>query len=197
MRPSSLKRLRKLLQKPSFTTAGARSVGVSSSLLAYYVKTGAIEKLSRGVYRGNESERSEIPFEWEDLISTAESIPNGKVCLVSALALYELTDETPRQFWIAIPHKQFAPKRPRTKIVRMRDVTMGSTRLKLGATLIRTFDKERTIIDAFRFLAPETAIKALKMYLSGKHGTPDLVKLRKYSLKLKAPIGKYVEALTT
>jgi hypothetical protein len=72
----------------------------------------------------------------------------------------------------------------------------GSYRLKLGKVSIKIFDKERTVVDAFRFLAPETAIKALKLYLSGKHGKPDLIKLRKYSLKLKAPIGKYVEAFT-
>lgn len=197
MRYSALNNLKKLLKKPSFTAAEARAAGVSPSLLAYYVKKDEIEKLSRGVYRGSESERKEIPFEWEDLISTAESIPNGKICLISALALYELTDEIPRQFWITIPHKQFAPRRPKTKIVRMRDVKTGSTRLKLGAVTVRIFDKERTVVDSFRFLAPETAIKALKEYLSGKHGKPDLIKLRQYSRKLKIPIEKYVEAFTT
>jgi predicted transcriptional regulator of viral defense system len=175
----------------------ARAAGVSPSLLAYYAKKGEIEKLSRGVYRGNESVRNDVPFEWEDLISTAESIPNGKICLTSALALYELTDEIPRQFWIAVPHKQFAPRRPKTKIIRMRDVKTGSTRLKLGAVAVRIFDKERTVVDSFRFLAPETAIKALKEYLSGKHGKPNLIKLRQYSRKLKVSIEKYVEAFTT
>ena len=197
MRGTPLGKLKKLLKKASFTAAEARAAGVSPSLLAYYIRKGEVEKLSRGVYRGNESQRKEIPFEWEDLISTAESIPNGKICLVSALALYELTDEIPRQFWIAIPHKQFAPRRPKTKILRMRDVKTGSARLKLGAVSIRIFDKERTIVDSFRFLAPETAIKALKEYLSGKHGKPNLIKLREYSRKLKTPIDKYVEAFTT
>ena len=197
MRESALNKLKKLLKNASFTAAQARAADVSPSLLAYYARKGKIESLSRGVYRGVESERKEVPFEWEDLISTAESIPNGKICLISALALYELTDELPRQFWIAVPHKQFAPKRPKTKIVRMRDVRTGSARLKLGAVAVRIFDKERTIVDSFRFLAPETAIKALKEYLSGKHGKPNLIKLRQYSRKLKTPIEKYVEAFTT
>ncbi len=197
MPKTALSKIRKLLSQPSFTTAEARALGVSSSLLAFYLKKGEIEKLSRGVYCGNESTRKEVPFEWEDLIATAQSIPNGIVCLVSALALYDLTDEIPRQFWIAIPNAQFAPKRPKTKIIRMRDVKTGRTKHKLGSVSVCVFDKERTIIDAFRFLAPETAIKSLKSYLSGKQGKPDLVKLRKYSLKLKVPIEKYVQALTT
>lgn len=102
---SSLTILKPLLKKPSFTTAEARAHGVSASLLSYYAQKGEIEKLGRGIYRGSESERDEVPFEWEDLISTVQSIPNGRVCLISALALYELTDEIPREFWIAIPHK--------------------------------------------------------------------------------------------
>ncbi len=197
MQAKRYKRLKSLLKKPSFTTAEASKKGVGSSLLSYYAKKGYIEKLSRGVYRGNESERTEVPFEWEDLISTAASIPNSKICLISALALYELTDEIPRQFWIAIPHKQYAPKRLKAKIIRMRDVRTGSTKIKLGDTDVSIFDKERTIVDSFRFISQETAIKVLKEYLSGRHGKPDLVKLRKYSRKLKTPIEKYVEAFTT
>ncbi len=195
MKPSSIIKIKRLLRKTSFTAAEARALGVSASLLSYYVNKGQIERLSHGVYQG--TERKKVPFEWEDLVATIESIPNGKVCLISALAIYELTDEIPRQHWIAIPHRQFAPRRPRVKIVRMRDTKIGSTRMRLGGTAINIFDKERTVVDAFRFLALETAIKALKEYLSGKHGRPALVKLRKYSRKLKAPIEKYVEALTT
>jgi predicted transcriptional regulator of viral defense system len=196
MKHSTLTKLRQLIKKPSFTAADAKAQGVSASLLAYYVKKKQLEKIAHGVYRGIDAERSETPFEWEDLISTAASIPNGRVCLISALALYELTDEIPRQFWIAIPHKQFPPKRPKTKIVRMRDANTGATRLKLGSATIRIFDRERTIVDAFRFLAPETAIKSLKRYLSGSNGKPNLAKLRRYSLKLKVQIGEYIEALT-
>ena len=197
MRKSAITNIQALLEKPSFTASEARVFGVSSSLLAYYVRSGYIERLSRGVYRGLESERKEVPFEWEDLIATAASIPNGRICLISALALYELTEEIPRQFWIAIPHKQFAPKRPGVKIVRMRDIKTGSSRLKLGAFSVEIFDRERTIVDSFRFLSPETAIKALKQYLSGKHGKPDLLKLREYSRKLRIPIENYVQAFTT
>ena len=197
MRRTALNKIQRLLKQPSFTAAEARAMGVSPSLLAYYVRKGEIEKLSRGVYCGNESIRKAVPFEWEDLIATARSIPNGKICLISALALYELTEEIPRQFWIAIPNEQFAPKRPKTKIIRMRDVKTGSTSLKLGSARVPIFDRERTIIDSFRYLANEAAIKALKEYLSGKHGKPDLVKLRKYARKLKTPIEKYVEAFTT
>jgi hypothetical protein len=44
----------------------------------------------------------------------------------------------------------------------------GSTRLKLGKVSIKIFDKEITVVDAFRFFPNETTIKALKLLLSGK-----------------------------
>ena len=185
--------LKKLLKQPYFTAAEARGFGVSSSRLAYYVNKGEIERISRGVYRGNASLRQEVPFEWEDLISTLHSIPKGRICLISALALYDLTDEIPRQFWIAIPNQQFAPKRPKTKIIRMRDVKTGSTCIQVNGIGIRTFSKERTIVDSFRYLPTEVAIKALKKYLSDN---PDLITLRKYSQKFRVSIEKYVEAFT-
>ena len=197
MPKTALSKIKELLKQPSFTAAEARAHGVSPSLLAYYVKKGEIQKLSRGVYCGNESTRKEVPLEWEDLIATARSIPNGRVCLISALALYELTEEIPRLFWIAIPNEKFAPKRPKAKIIRMRDVKTGRTHMKIGSVSVPIFDQERTLVDSFRFLASEIAIKALKEYLSGNHGKPDLVKLRKYARKLKTPIEKYVEAFTT
>jgi predicted transcriptional regulator of viral defense system len=196
MAETPLKKLHKLLQRPSFTSSEARALGVSASLLSYYAKKGAIERLGHGVYQGVGTQRHDVPFEWEDLVATVASIPNGKVCLISALALYELTEEIPRQHWIAVPHEQFAPKRPQTKIVRYRDMKLGGAQLKLGKSSIAIFNMERTIIDAFRLLTPEVAIKALKIYLSGQRGKPDLAKLNRYSLKLKTPIDKYVLALT-
>lgn len=196
MSNNALKKIKGLLRKPSFTAAEARVLGVSASLISYYILKGHIQRLSHGVYQGIKESRKEVPLEWEDLVATVQSIPNGKVCLISALSIYELTDEIPRSHWIAIPHKQFSPRRPQTKIVRMRDMTTGSARTRLGEVDVQIFDKERTVIDAFRFLAPETAIRALKIYLSGRHGKADLVKLRRYSLRLKVPIDKYVEALT-
>ena len=197
MRRTALARLKPLLQRPSFTSDEARDKGVHPSLLSYYAKQGYIEKLSRGVYRGVEKDRTPVPFEWEDLAAAVQSIPKGIVCLISALSLYELTDENPRQFWIAVPHETLAPRRPQVKIVRMRNTKLGTSTFRLGEVRIKIFDRERTIVDAFRYLSKEIAIKALKRYLSGGGTKPDLQKLIAYSKTLRTPVREYVEAITT
>ncbi|NMC64288.1 MAG: hypothetical protein GYA55_14080 [SAR324 cluster bacterium] len=184
-----------LLKKPSFTSKDARAKGVHPSLLAYYAKAGYLERISRGVYRGLEKDRRELPLEWEDLIATAQSIPRGVICLISALAIYQLTDEIPRQFWIAVPQHSRPPKRPNARIIRMRDMKTGATRIKLGSATIKIFDPERSVIDAFRCLEKEIALKALRSYLEGKYQKPDIKKLLSYSKVLRTLISSYIEAL--
>jgi hypothetical protein len=52
MKPKmALERLKNLLSTMSFTSKEAKAYGVSSEILAYYVHTGDIERLGRGLYR--------------------------------------------------------------------------------------------------------------------------------------------------
>lgn len=188
--------LKKILKIPSFTAADAASKGISSSLLAYYIKKGQIERVARGVYRNPHLENS-APFEWQDLLEMAQSIPEGTICLVSALVYYELTQEIQRQFWIAIPHSSKRVKRPLTKIVRMRNTTLGRVPLKVGGYKTFIFDRERSVVDAFRYLSKETAMNSLRAYLTTtEQHKPNLSKLARYAKALRVSITPYLEALT-
>ena len=123
-----LKKLKSLLKKPLFYTWEAEEKGVPASLLSYYKKKGLIEKLDRGIYRGKESMLN-VEFQWEDLILTAKSIPKGVICLTSALAIYDLTEEIPRFHWIAVSNSSRAPRRKGVKIVRMRNFKLGQIKM--------------------------------------------------------------------
>jgi predicted transcriptional regulator of viral defense system len=185
-----------LLEKPVFTAAEARSLGISPSRLSYYVKINLIERVAHGVYRGVNAE-VDADFQWEELIVTANSVPNGVVCLISALAIYEMTDEIPRKIWLAIPHATSVPKRENTKFIRMRDTETGSTKYMIGNEQIQIFSRERTIIDAFRYLSKEIAIKALKEGVTNEEQKLDLKLLSEYGQKFRLNITPYVLAITT
>ena len=84
------------------------------------------------------------------------------------------------------------------KIMRFRNMDLGKTMIDLSGINVSIFDRERTIIDAFRLLSRETAIKALKMALSAKGGSRlNLRKLQAYAKKLKFNIAPYLLTATT
>lgn len=189
------KLLERLLGRPMFTVSEASKLGVSRQLLAYYTKKGVLRRIHTGIYRSACMETS-VDFEWEGLAQGAASIPNGVVCLISALCFYRLTDQVMRESWVAVPHKQRAPRRDNVRIVRMRNVTLGVVPLKLGEYTINIFDRERCVVDAFRYLDNEVAIKALKLYLDGSKYKPDLVRLQVYAKKLRVDLTPYILAFT-
>lgn len=185
------------MKKPFFSAAEARKVGVQSRLLSYYVEQGIFDRIGRGVYRVANGE-TDIEPEWEDIALVAASIPNGTICLISALCYYHFTDEIMRNYWIAIPHNARKIKRLRTRIIRMRNMKLGRQQIQLGKFKINIFDRERTVLDAFRYLGKEIAIKALRAYLkpSLEHST-NLRKLQDYAKQLRVPIQPYLMSLTT
>ncbi|MEI8348239.1 MAG: type IV toxin-antitoxin system AbiEi family antitoxin domain-containing protein [Pseudomonadota bacterium] len=192
-----LNKLRGLLKRPLFRSSEAKKLGISSGLLSYYTQKGLIERVDRGVYRGKESVLN-VDFKWEDLVLAAKSIPDGVVCLISALALYELTEEIPRAHWIAVANTTRAPKRKGVKIVRMRNIHLGQTEAKVGNEKIKIFNQERTIVDVFRYLGKETAIKVLRAALTKKAEEKiDLKRLQDYAKKLRVRIDTYILAVTT
>lgn len=197
MELNNQKALSVLLKKPVFLASEAREMGIHPSRLSYYVKTNRIERIARGVYRGIDSTIN-ADFQWEDLILVANSVPNGVVCLISALAIYNLTDEIPRVHWIAIPHATTAPIRQHTRFIRTRDIETGKISYKLGEETIFIFNQERTIIDAFRYLSKEIAIKALKEAIKPKRGSSfDMRKFQKYAKQFHLNLTPYILAVTT
>ena len=198
MRPrSALKQLKALLRAPSFTNQEAHHLGVSSATLGHYVKIGELERISRGIYRAPNSPPVE-DFRWEDLIFTIQRIKGGVICLVSALALYELTEEIPRQHWIAIRNETCHRAESATRVVRMRNISLGKSSIKIGTITVPIFDRERTIIDSFRYLSTETAIKALKVAIHSKGNNKiDLEKIRKYAKVLHVKIEPYILSVIT
>lgn len=198
MKPrAALDKLTGLLELPRFTSSDARKRGVSPSTLAHYVKTGELARTARGIYRGKSAPTVD-DFRWEDLLEAVQKTTDGVVCLVSALSLYGLTEEISRQHWVAVGHGTRHRGGGLTKVVRMRDITLGKTSIKQGRVSIPIFDRERTIVDSFRYLSREVAIKALKAALSQpKAKRVDVEKLRKYAKALRVKIEPYLLAMTT
>lgn len=185
-----------LSKKAVFSSEEGREAGIPPRMLAYFCAKDQIERIGRGMYKIKNLDFG-ADFEWEDLALTALSIPQGVICLISALCYYGLTDEIMREFWIAVPHSTTSPTRENAHIVRMRNISFGQTTTKIGNQKIKIFDCERTVIDAFRYLDKENALKALQAYLKTNKGIkPDIDKLLRYAKKLRVDLTAYISAFT-
>lgn len=150
------RQLEPLLRVPLFTAEEAKKRGIPRRALAYLVKKGILEKIHVGTYRCYAYE-PKVECQWDNLALIAASIPRGVICLTSALCYHDLTDQVMREIWIAVPYETYPPKRPNTRIIRMRNMDLGKTRISLGEYRVQIFDKERCIVDAFRYLSKEIA----------------------------------------
>lgn len=188
--------IQKLLNKSLIYSRDFRDNGYSSSLLSYYQNQGLVQKVERGLYY-NIQKPPKIDFKWEDLVYAVLSIPNGVITGISALDIYDLTDEIPRFHWIAIPNNTSIGSRPSVTTIRTRNHELGLSSIKIGDVEVPIYEKERILPEAFKLLSRETAIKALKEAFSSQKKYPDVDKLVDYSRKLRINIIPYLEVVTT
>lgn len=187
----------RLLKQPLIRSSEARAVGIHPAMLSYYEKKGLLERIGRGLYR-NKKVELDVTFEWEELVNNVLSIPHGVVTGISALALYNLTEEIPRQHWIAVPNDTSVGKRANVRIIRLRNHELGIAKIKVGDVEVPIYDLERTLVDAFRLLSVEAAIKALKeAFKSQRKQKPDLKKLVEYAKQLRFKMEPYLLMVTT
>jgi predicted transcriptional regulator of viral defense system len=191
-----MKKLESFVNLPFFTSAEAEKQGIPRHALAYLVKKGFLERIYRGTYRFFNYE-PKVEFQWENLALVAASISNGVICLISALCYYGLTDQVMREIWIAVPHQSYSPKRPNTRIVRMRNINLGKAEIAFGEYNVHIFDRERCVVDAFRYLSKEIAIKAIQRYFQSTKYRPDPKKLGSYAKILRVNILPYILSYTT
>ena len=188
--------VQKLLKKTLISSKDFRENGHPPGLLRYHEKKGLIKRVGRGLY-SNLQNPPDIDFKWEDLVHTVLSIPNGVITGISALDIYDLTDEIPREHWIAVPHGTSLGSRPIVRIIHTRNHSIGLSSIKLGNVRVPIYEPERVLVDAFKLTDRETAIKALKeAFKSGKRRV-NINKLIDYSKQLRTNITPYLEVVTT
>ena len=188
--------VQKLLKKTLISSKDFRENEHPPGLLRYYEKKGLIKRVGRGLY-SNIQNPPDIDFKWEDLVHAVLSIPNGVITGISALDIYDLTDEIPREHWVAVPHGTSLGSRPIVRIIHTRNHNTGLSSIKLGDVTVPIYEPERVLIDAFKLTDRETAIKALKEAFKSEKKQINVDKLINYSKKLRTNIIPYLEVVTT
>lgn len=166
----------------TFTSAEAAQLGLSRRRLLTLQEEGAIERISRGIYRRTDAEIADF-----DLIEIAIKAPKATLCLTSALAQHGLTDTIPSAIDIALPRGEWQP-------ITSAPVTwhkFAPATFDIGRTTYRIdseheiglYDAMRTIIDTFRLrhtLGDDMAYEALRRWLRQRGQPSELMAMARH-----------------
>jgi len=145
----------------------ARAAGQSHTV-RHQARAGKLVKIRPGLYRSVRMEGRQH----QDLIDACMAIPDGVICLVSALAYHGLITTLPKEVWVAIPRNAYAPVMSiPCQFIRMGDGirTAGVESLKLERQgLLRIHGKAVSVCQALHFrerIGLDLALEALRTYL--------------------------------
>lgn len=179
-------------------TAQALRAGVHPDTLYAMRDSGALETLSRGVYRLADNP----PMGNPDLVIVATRIPSGVICLISALAFHDLTTQIPHEVHVALPRGAEEPRldNPPIKTYRFSGAafTAGVEVHALDGVDARIYSPEKTLADCFKFrnrVGLDTAVEAIRFYIERKSVKVDDLMRYAEICRVKKIIRPYLEAL--
>jgi predicted transcriptional regulator of viral defense system len=179
-------------------TSEALRLGIHPRTLYEMRDTQRIVQLSRGLYRLADQAESEHL----DLITVAMRVPDGVICLISALAIHEITTEVPHEVYLAVRHGKEQPQLdyPPLRVFRFSEETIsaGVEKHKLEGVTVRLFSPAKTAADCFKFrhkIGVDVAVEALKLCLA--QGKAKLAQILYYArlCRVERVIRPYLEAL--
>lgn len=153
-------------------------LGIPRNYLLRLMHRGTLERIGRGLYGVPNADITEH----QSLLEAALRVPNGVICLLSALQFHGLTTQAPFEIWIAIDRKAWKPKmsNPPVRIVRCSGeaLTYGVSVHKIGGVPLRMFDPAKTVADCFKYrnkIGLDVAIEALRDCYRLKKATIDQI----------------------
>ena len=173
--------------------------GVHRSILYKLRDQGMLEVLGRGLYR-----LKDVELVYPDFITISKKIPQGVICLISALSFHELTLQIPSSIYVAIPNKLHKPPigYPPTKYFWYSDKLLktGAVEYKISGYPVKISDPEKTLVDCVKFrnkIGQDVTLEALKIYWQQKK--THLNKLFEYAkmFRVEKILKSIMEAITS
>ena len=159
-------------------TAQALKVGIHPRTLYQLRDRGTLEQISRGVYRLAE----QAPVSDPDLFTVTARIPQGVICLVSALAVHGMTTQIPRAVEIALPKGTESPRLDYPPITLHRfskaSFEAGVEIHEVDGISLRVYSPEKTIADCCKFrhqIGMDVFLEALELYKARKRANFALI----------------------
>ncbi|MBU0742544.1 type IV toxin-antitoxin system AbiEi family antitoxin domain-containing protein [bacterium] len=176
----------------------ALRLGLSRYRLYKLRDEGVIERVSRGIYRLVDLP----PIGNPDLVTVGLRIPNGVVCLVSALAFHGMTTQIPHEVSVAVRRGSRAPRLDhppvRTYFFGAEAHAAGVETHRLDGAPVRIYGPEKTLADCVKFrnrIGMDVVQEALKAYRARRRPDFDAVMRFARICRVDRVIRPYLEAL--
>jgi len=179
-------------------TGDVLDAGVHRRTLYWMRDHGLLEQMSRGVFHLAEAP---LPGSF-DISAVMQRVPEGVLCLVSALDYHGIGTQIPRAVHIALPRETRAPRLdyPPIRVFHMSEpaLSAGVEEHMMGATRLRVFSAAKTVADCFKYrnkIGLDVAIEALQETIRERKATPAEIAEYARVVRVRTVIGPYLMAL--
>lgn len=197
--PITLEDLRHAGVGAYFRPRDVAPLGVTYYQLRQMVASGRVEVAGHGLYRLTEPDLTEM----ETIAMVASAIPQGIVCLLSALRVHEIGTQSPWQVWMAIDRKARKPTRlpSAVRIVRYSGamLTYGVDATSILGVPVRITSPARTVVDCFRYrnkIGLDVAMEALREAVRSRRALVSEIDRAAEVCRVRTVIAPYLAALS-
>lgn len=181
--------------------------GITATTVSRMKDKGLILRLGRGLYQLPETSLDVN----HSLAEASKLVPQGVVCLVTALAFHQLTDNIPSRVWMAIGPKARRPRanHPPLQFVRFRDKMLrsGVDEHLIEGVRVRIYNPAKTVVDLFRYRQSagkryqkspglNLALEGLREALRRRKATPAQIARYATEGNIWKVVQPYLEAMT-
>ncbi|WP_199135704.1 type IV toxin-antitoxin system AbiEi family antitoxin domain-containing protein [Delftia sp. ASV31] len=152
-------------QRPLLRARDLAALGLPTMALSRLVAAGRLERVARGLY----SLPGRPLSEHRSLAEVALRVPQGVVCLLSALRVHGIGTQAPFEVWMAIPHHSPTPRidQPALRAIRMSGAALseGVETLQIDGVGVAVFNASKTVADCFKYrnkIGLDVALEALR-----------------------------------
>ena len=174
------------------------SYGIPRTALYRLEQQGQVRRISRGIYELAESD----PTEHIDLMEVCKRVPQGVVCLISALNFHGMTTQMPYEVWLAIDVKAHKPKLDRRAVRFVRfsgdALSCGIETHDIQGVQVRITSPAKTVADCFKYrnkVGTDIAAEALKEFLRKRKGKRDELWRAAEICRVTNVMRPYIEAI--
>lgn len=179
--------------------AELRDAGVTAATVSRMEKAGEVIRLARGLYQLPDAELDAN----HSLAEAAKRFPKGVICLVSALAFNGITDQLPKNVWMAIGRNHWTP-RPSDmpiRVLRFSDELLFENveMHVIEGVSVKVFSVAKTVADCFRHrgkIGLPVALEGLQEALRRRKAMPAEIARAADKGGVGTVIRPYLEALT-